>query len=313
MKFLRSMPFGRGLFWGCLFAIASPVQAALIASSAVVYDEGFFDGSVTINGVTANGGGTSVVGYNSVLVPGLATSGSATALYGALHANAFSGAANGGFGQTSQTRASGGAFWSDQLTYTSATLTGPAYARAIFSLSGGLNSLSDPGATGNSTIAAMITAGGGTVFSTSGQLLSQSGAITTDIRRGQSVNGVINTEPVTDLTGRFFFDIPFEFNVAFQMTGSLDAFTQALSGGPGAVASAYSNFGSSGLWGGISEVHLADGTVLSGYSLSSTSGFDWANAFPSGPVSTVPVPGTLWLIGAGLLALIGVGRHRKTS
>lgn len=310
MKFLRNMPFGRILLLGCL-AFAIPVQAALIANSAVVYNEGDFNGSVTITGTT---GSTSAAGYNSAIVPGLATSGSATALYGALHASAFSGAANGGFGQTSQTRASGGAFWSDQLTYTSATLTGPAYARAIFSLSGGLNSLSDPGATGNSTIAAMITAGGGTVFSTSGQLLSQSGAITTDIRRGQSVNGVINSEPVTDLTGRFFFDIPFEFNVAFQMTGSLDAATQALSAGPGAVASAHSNFGSSGLWGGISEVHLADGTVLSGYSLSSTSGFDWANAFPSAaPVSTVPVPGTLWLLGAGLLGLIGVGRHRKTS
>lgn len=312
MKILHSMPFGRILLLSCL-AFANPVQAALIANSAVVYDEGNSNGSVTIIGTT---GSTSAAGYNSTIVPGLATSGSATAAYGALHASAFSGAANGGFGRTSQTRAQGGAFWSDQLTFSSATLTGPAFARAIFSLSGGLNSLSDPGATGNSTIAARIRAGGNTVFDTSGQLVSQSGSIViNDLRRGQSVNGVIDTDPVNGLTGRFLFDIPFEFNVAFQMTGELNAFTQALSGVAGRVASAHSNFGSSGLWGGISEIHLADGTELSGYSLSSTSGFDWANAFPSAasPVSTVPVPGTLWLLGAGLLGLIGMGRHRKTS
>lgn len=311
MKFLHSMPFGRILLLGCL-AFAIPVQAALIANSAVVYDEGNFNGSFTINGTT---GSTSAAGYNSTIVPGLATSGFASVSYGALHASAFSGASNAGLGQTTQTRGQGSAFWSDQVTYASTTLTGPAYAHALFSLSGGLNSLSDPGATGNSTIAARITVNGNTVFSTSGQLVSQSGSIAiNDVRRGQSVNGVINTERVTDLTGIFSFDIPFEFNVPFQMTSSLDAFTQALSGGPGAVASAHSNFGSSGLWGGISEVHRADGTVLSGYSLSSVSGFDWANAFPSAsPVSTVPVPGTLWLLGAGLLCLIGVGRHRKTS
>lgn len=314
MEFLHSMPFGRVLFWGCLLAFASPVQAGLIASSAVVYDEGFFNGSVTTYGPTMNGGGTSAVGYNSALVPGLATSGSATALYGALHASAFSGIANPGVGATSQTRGLGDAFWSDQLTFSSATLTGQAFARASFSLSGGLNSLSEPGATGNSTIAATIRAGGNTVFSTTGQLVSQSGAITiNDMRRGQAVNGVFNIDPVSGLAGRFSFDIPFVFGVAFQMTGDLVAFTQALSGVAGSVASAYSNFGSTGLWEGISAVHLADGTVLSGYSLASTSGFDWMNAFPSAPVSTVPVPATLWLFGAGLPGLIGVGRRRKIA
>lgn len=312
MKLLHRMPFDWALFLGCL-AFAIPVQAALIANSAVMYDEGDFNGSSTINGPATNGG-PSAIGYNSAIVPGLATSGYATAAYGALHASAFSGVANPGFGATSQTRASGGAFWSDQLTYTSATLTGPAYAHATFSLSGGLNSLSEPGATGNSTIAARITVNGSPVFSTSGQVVSQSGLITiNDIRRGQAVNGIINTESVSDLTGRFSFDIPFEFGIAFQMTGSLDAFTQALSGLAGSEATASSNFGSSGVWEGISEVHLADGTVLSGYSLSSTSGFDWSSAAPSGPVSNVPAPGTLWLFGAGLLGLIGVGRHTKTG
>lgn len=314
MKALRSMSWGRGLFWGCLLAFASPVQAALVASSAVVYDEGFFNGSVTINGPTVNGGGTSTVGYNSAVVPGLATSGYATAAYGALHASAFSGVANPGIGATSQTRGLGSAFWSDQLTFSSTTLSGLAFARASFSLSGGLNSLSDPGAVGNSTIAAMIRAGGNTVFSTTGQLVSQNGAITiNDLRRGQAANGVFNIDPVSVLTGRFSFDIPFVFGNPFQLSGSLDAFTQAMSGVAGSVASAHSDFGSSGLWEGISEVHLANGTILSGYSLSSASGFDWTNAFSSGPVSTVPAPATLWLVVGGLLGLIGVGRRRKTA
>lgn len=310
MKLVRSASFSPVLLWICLLAFASPAQATLVASSAVVYDEGIFNGSFTINGPTVIGGGTSVAGFTSATVPGLAASGLGTAAYGALHANAFSAAANPGVGATSQTRALGSAFWSDQLTFSSATHTGVAYARAIFQLSGGLNSLSDPGAVGNSTIAARIQAGGNTVFTSTGQLVSQGGAITTnDLRRGQSVNGVVATESVSALTGQFLFDIPFEFGVAFQMTGSLDAFTQAMSGAAGSVASAHSNFGSSGLWKGISEVHLADGTVLSGYDLTSASGFDWTKAFPSGPVTAVSLPATLWLFGAGLLGLLGMRRR----
>lgn len=314
MKVTLSTSLGRVLFWGCLLAIASPAQATLIANSAVVYDEGFFNGPVTIHGTTANGGGSSAIGYNSAVVPGLATSGYALAEYGALHASAFSAVANPGLGATSQTRGLGEAVWSDQLTFSSATLTGAAFARALFSISGGLNSLSEPGAVGNSTVAAQIWVGGNAVFSTTGQLVSQNGAITiNDMHRGQAVNGAYNIEPVAGLTGVFAFDIPFQFGVAFQLTAALDAFTQSLSGVAGSEASAYSNFSSTGLWQGISDVHLADGTVLNGYSLGSASGFDWLSAFPSDPVATVPLPATPWLFGAGLLGLIGVVRRRKIS
>jgi hypothetical protein len=319
MKVLPSMSFLRALLWGCLFAVASPVQAALIASSAVTYDEGNSAGTFQINGTTQINGGTSVIGYNSTIVPGLATSASATSLYGALHASAFSGAANANLGQsTTQVRAQGDAFSSDFVTFTSSTLTGSAFAHAIFSLSGILNSLSDPGTTANSTIAARITAHGNTVFSTSGQLLSQSGQITiNDMTRAQSVNGVANSEPVSGLTGSFAFDIPFVFNVGFVMTADLVAATQALSGIPGKVSGAHSDFGSTGLWGGISDVHLANGTILSGYGLTSASGFDWLNAFPTapGPIdpgTTVPLPATLWLLVASLPAVIATRRGRKT-
>lgn len=305
---------------GLLLIFSSPVQAAFIsASSAVVYDEGLANGRETVFGLPNNSAGSSAstVGYNSSNVPGLAASGSAQALFGALHASAFSAAANPGIGLTAETRGQGVAIWSDRLTISNPTLTGSAaFAHATFSLSGGLNSLSAPaGAAGNSTIGASIRINGAPVFSTTGQLVSRNGAITTnEVNRGQAVNGAFQIDPVTGLTGNFSFDIPFVFGTPFQMMADLTAFTQALASFPGNESSAASNFGSSGLWGGISEVHLADGTVLSGHSLSSDSGFDWNNAFASLPVpSAIPVPGTVWLFGAGLLGLIGVARRKKAA
>jgi hypothetical protein len=308
------------LIIGLPFIFANQAQAAsTIANSAVIYDEGLFSGSVTINGVPAINGGPSTAGYNSGVVPGLATSGYGEAEFGALHASAFSGAANTGAAvTTTQVRGQGSAVWIDQVTISSPTLTGLAFARARFSLSGSLNSLSDPlgiGALGNSTVGASIQINGGTVFSTTGQLVSRNGSIiTNDINRGQSLNGVLEIDPVSSLTGDFIFDIPFVFGTSFQMFASLNAATQAIASLAGDEASAASSFGSSGLWGGISDIHLADGTVLTGFSVGSESGFDYSNAFSSGPVVVpVPVPPTLWLLGSGLLALIGWGRRAKAA
>jgi hypothetical protein len=306
------------LIFGSLFIFSNPARAAsLIANSAIVYDEGLFSGSVTVSGVPANGGGISTIGYNSSLVPGLATSGYAEAEFGALHASAFSGAMNTGSAvTTTQVRGQGSASWIDQLTISSPTLKGSAFARATFSLSGGLSSLSDPlavGAVGNSTVAATVRINGVPMLSTTGQVVSRNGTIeTNDLRRGQSVNGVVATESVSSLAGDFVFDIPFVFGSSFQMFADLVAFTQALASVAGDDASAASNFGSSGLWGGISGVHLADGTELTGYSVSSDSGFDYNNAFSSGPVA-VPVPPTSWLLGSGMLALIVLGRRAKAA
>ena len=306
------------LLLGLPFIFVNPAQAASVGSdAAVVYDEGIFSGSTTVFGVPVNGPGSSssTAGYTSGIVPGLAASGHGEALFGALHATAFAGAANGGAAaQTTQVRGQGGAFWLDQVTISSATLTGSAFARATFSISGGLSSLSEVGgSTGNSTIAAEVRINGGAVFSTTGQIVSQNGDIVTnDLRRGQSVNGVLDIDPVSSLTGDFVFDIPFEFGTAFQMFATMTAFTQALAGAAGLEASAASNFGSSALWGGISEVHLADGTVLTGYSINSESGFDYSNAYVSAPGEVaVPVPATVWLLGSGLLALICFGRRRS--
>ena len=305
------------LLWNLLILSASPVQAAsfVFSDSAVVHNEGDGNGSTTIFGVpsTTPASSTSTAGYTSATVPGLAASGHAQAVFGALHSNAFSAIANPGFGLTSQARGQGSSVWADQVTISSPILTGPAFATALFSLSGALDSISGaPGAIANSTIAAAVRVNNALVFSSTGQLVAQNGVITTnDMDRGQAFNGVFQSDPVSGLTGTFSFDIPFAFGAPFEMRAELTAFTQAVAGASGDTASASSNFGSSGLWGGISGVHLADGTVLSGYSLSSVSGFNWNNAFAP-MTSAVPEPSAVWLMGAGLLTLILVTRRNKT-
>ncbi|HMM75573.1 MAG TPA: PEP-CTERM sorting domain-containing protein [Gammaproteobacteria bacterium] len=291
------------LFSGLLLISAVPAHAASVsASSAVLYDEGW-SGLTQINGTPGN---VSTVSYTNV--NGLAAGAYGQASFGALYASASSVAA----GDHTQTRGQGSANWAAVLTFSDLALTGTtAYAHASFHLNGGLASYSDPlsvGALGNSTVGASIFVGGTKVFEVLGQLTSRNGTIITDDKRlGLAVNGVYQMDPTNSLSGTFSFDIPFTFGTPFLMNASLTAFTQALASAPGDLASAYSNFGSSGYWGGIGDVHLADGTVLSGYSLSSDSDFDWSNAYPA--ASPVPVPAAMWLFGLGLLGLIGFARR----
>ena len=286
---------------------AVPVQAALISDASVVYNEGDGSGNHQITGAT---GITSIAGYNSTIVPGLAASGYGNAEYGALHASAYAGTIGRGPADlATQARAGGGASWTDAITIVGNGLTGLAYAHASFSITGGLNSLSDLsiiGSVGNSTIGAVITINPNQinenqVFHTEGQLHSQ--------------NGVIDISTATGLfIGTFQFDIPFTFGQQFQMFANLSAEAQALAASPNAAASGTSTFDSTGRWGGISNVHLADGTLLNGYTLDSQSGFNWLNAYGAA-TAPVPEPETyaMLLAGLGLMALAVRRRKQKSA
>ena len=295
------------LFCVVLTLCAVPVQAALISDASVVYNEGDGSGNHQITGAT---GITSIAGFNSTIVPGLAASGYGNAEYGALHASAFAGTIGRGPADlATQARAGGGASWTDAITIAGNGLTGLAYAHASFSITGGLNSLSDLsiiGSVGNSTIGAVITINPNQinenqVFHTEGQLHSQ--------------NGVIDISTATGLfIGTFQFDIPFTFGQQFQMFANLSAEAQALAASPNAAASGTSTFDSTGRWGGISNVHLADGTLLNGYTLNSQSGFNWLNAYGA-VTAPVPEPETyaMLLAGLGLMALAVRRRKQKSA
>lgn len=291
-----------------LFITASPSHSASVYSGAtVLYNEGWSSLSPIYGTPTdSTSNSTTVVSYTNP--SGLAAGGYGRASFGALHASASSVAV----GDHTQTRGQGDAYWFDRLTISNSALTGTsAFARASFNLTGGLASYSGStsvGALGNSSIGVAVTINGGTVYTTLGQLVSRNGVIeTNDIRRGVTTDGVYQIDPASSLTGAFSFDIPFVFGTAFQMNASLTAFTQAMASAGGDQASAYSTFDSSGYWGGITDVHLADGTVLSGYNLTSDSGFDWNSAYPT---TVVPVPATLWLFGSGVVGLAGLMRRR---
>ncbi len=301
-----------GIAWACsLFFLltlafyAKDAAAATIgASSTVAYEENLLDGYLLegINGPSGAGVSSTGVLYENAY--GLITEGHGDAAYGALHAYAHSQVSS-----NAEARAYGGGYWIDQLTIANSALTGTsAFARASFSLSGVLSSQFSGIGLIDSAVGASVKIDGSYVARIKGAIGINNGVTTLDIsEHGLALNGVEQWYP--GITGVFTFDIPFVFGREFELFASLSASTRALTGADSAAVTT-SNFGSTGYWEGISGVHLADGTELSGYSLSSGSGFDWNNAYARSSTPAVPVPAAAWLFGSGLLGLVGIARRR---
>lgn len=75
------------------------------------------------------------------------------------------------------------------------------------------------------------------------------------------------------------------------------------------AVTATSGFFSTLEWVGIDSVRDAQGNLVNGWSVTSGSGFDYSRSYAE-QISAVPAPPALWLLGSGVLGLIGVARRK---
>ncbi len=290
------------LLYGLLMTVACGAKAGLVATSTAGYAEPHTDP------ITSAYGPTSTVSSVSISGPlgAAAATGSAAASYGALHAGSTS--VVGGDGQ-----ARGGATsaWIDNVTLSSSSI-GAVTGRGTFDLSGALNSRvggTSTAAFANSTVGVSVTVGGLQVLSIGAQLLHRNSSNSAYDIDTVSVSGLNVSFPQSSVAGLYSFDMPFTLGTPFVLAATLTAETRAFGSSGVDDVAANSAFASTGTWGGISSVHLADGTVVSDLSVRSDSGFDWSHAFLP-PVPAVPEPGTFALFMAGL-GLTGCAVRRR--
>lgn len=112
---------------------------------------------------------------------------------------------------------------------------------------------------------------------------------------------------VIPLTIVAFSGIPIQLDVQLeaQATGSVTSFN-----GNGGKASAVANFGHTLLWGGISGVTDFQGHPITDWSITSASGFNYANAAVD--PDQVPEPSVLALLAIALPGLLLAGRRHSS-
>ncbi len=118
-----------------------------------------------------------------------------------------------------------------------------------------------------------------------------------------SGNDVYNTSA---WLGDFTVTAPILLGNFFDISMRLDGRAAALTWGNNANAVSAFSLGDSAYWGGISGITVNGQSI--DFDLSSTSGHDWRQ---SSIPSAVPAPAAVWLLGSGMLGLIGFARSRK--
>jgi hypothetical protein len=106
--------------------------------------------------------------------------------------------------------------------------------------------------------------------------------------------------------GDFTVTVPIRLGNLFDVSMRLDGRAAALTWGDNANAVSAFSLGDSAYWGGISGITVNGQSI--DFDLSSTSGHDWRQ---SSIPSAVPAPAAVWLLGSGVLGLIGFARSRK--
>lgn len=195
------------------------------------------------------------------------------------------------------------AAWSDSFTFNAdpSNVNTVGSFSGVIMVSGGLNFAFAGRAYADTQISATIDLFPGTGFNGGRTVVTGSAR-----HYGGYDNGdVVINQPDFVLT---YNNVPFTFGQPISLSVSLYVLAGISVIDTGSSARAEADYGHTLRWGGLTEVRNAEGNAISNYTaLSDTSTFNYALPSP------VPELGTIWLLGAGLLALALLQRLRRPN